>query len=135
MRCVSSLCVLLFLTACMGARPPLVRTEIVEVPVVQYVRMPPALTDQLQGPAAPAFACTAPTGQPVVCVHDGLMREVEWQAILARANEDRATTAFLGAGAGTAPEFQPANNPGRLERAPSQLLRQAFGRKAAGAGK
>lgn len=119
----------------MGARPPLVRTEIVEVPVVQYVRMPPALTDQLQGPAAPTFACTAPTGQSVVCVHDGLMREVEWQAILARANEDRATTAFLGTGAGTAPDFQPGINQGRLDRGPSQLLRHAFGKTAAGAGK
>lgn len=119
----------------MGARPPLVRTEIVEVPVVQYVRMPPALTDQLQGPAAPAFNCVAPAGQPVVCVHDGLMREVEWQAILARANEDRATAAFLGAGAGAAPEFQPTRNQDLVERGPSQLLRHAFGTKATGADK
>ncbi|MGB3393235.1 MAG: hypothetical protein WA956_05655 [Stenotrophomonas sp.] len=90
--------------------------EIVEVPVVEYVPLPAALTAPLAAPAAPAFNCTLPMGGPAVCVHDGLMREVEWQALLERANADRATSAFLGAGAGIAVMLRP------VELHPSQIV-------------
>ena len=119
----------------MASRPPLAPTELVEVPIIRYVPIPAALTDKLAAPAAPAFRCTQPSGEPAVCVHDGLMRELEWQAVLARANEDRATAAFLGAGAGTAAEFQPAINWPRLAPPESQLLRHAPSTNTAGSEK
>lgn len=118
LRCAACLFALLWLTACGATRRPLLHAEIVEVPVVEYVPLPAALTEPLAAPAAPAFNCTLPMGGPAVCVHDGLMREVEWQVILARANADRATAAFLGAGADAAAFFRP----GELRSPASQFV-------------
>ncbi len=118
---------LLWLTACGAARQPLLHAEIVEVPVAVYVPLPAALTAPLAAPAAPAFDCNLPTGKPAVCVHDGLMREIEWQAVLARANADRATAAFLGAGAGAAIMLRPA------ELHPSQVVSRPARTNATGA--
>lgn len=96
------------------------------MPVVEYAELPTALTEPLVAPAAPAFKCVQPNGQQAVCVHDGLMREIEWHSVLDRANADRATSAFLSVGAGAAARSQPASRSSRLEDQQSQLLRQAF---------
>lgn len=135
LRCAVCLFALLWLTGCGEARPSLPHAELIEVPVVEYVSLPAALTEPLVAPAAPAFSCVLTNGKPAVCVHDGLMREIEWQAILARANADRATAAFLGVGAGMAPRAQLASSERQLERKESQLLRQPVRTNTPGAEK
>jgi len=93
MHYAACLSALLSLTGC-GARKPLVRTELVEVPVERYVSVPAALTDPLPEPAPPAALCTL-GGVPAVCALDGLLWLGMWQKLLGRANEDRATTRAL----------------------------------------
>lgn len=109
--------------------------ELIEVPVAEYVPLPAALTVPLAAPAAPAFNCVLPSGKPAVCVHDGLMREIQWQAVLDRANADRATSAFLSVGAGIAPGAQPSRSERWLEGSQSQLLRQPVRTNTPGAEK
>ncbi|GEM_PF-915750 len=111
LRLLAFLCALLLLTACGATQQPLVRTELIEVPVVEYAPIPAALTTPLVAPAAPPLNCRLPNGKSTPCVMDGLLREAAWQALLERANEDRATTAKLGLNA----TLQPALNPRRLE--------------------
>lgn len=105
------LCALLLLIACGEIKQPPVRTELIEVPVVEYAPIPAALTTPLVAPAAPLFNCRLPDGKAVPCVMDALLREAAWQALLDRANEDRATTAKIALNA----TLQPALNPRRLE--------------------
>lgn len=84
------------LTACGASRQPLVRTEIVEVPVTQYVPLSEALTDPLPYLAPPPRNCRYRDGKPAVCALDGLLWITSPQAQIDRANEDRATAAKLG---------------------------------------
>ena len=72
-------------------RQPLVRTELVEVPVTQYAPLPAVLTEPLQAPAMPPRNCFYRNGTPAVCVLDGLIWHVQWQSFAERANDDRTT--------------------------------------------
>lgn len=120
LRFSAYLFVLLLLTACGEIKQPPVRTELIEVPVVEYATIPPALTKPLVGPAAPHFNCRLPDGKATPCVMDALLREAAWQAVLERANEDRATTAKLGLNA----TLQPTRDPRRLEPLQSHQVSQ-----------
>ena len=84
-------------------RQPLVRTELVEVPVTQYAPLPPALTEPLPHPPMPPRNCVYAkpplVGVPAVCALDGLLSIVHWQALEARANDDRTTAGKVSAGA------------------------------------
>ena len=91
MHCAASLCALLLLSACGAMRQPLVRTELVEVPVTQYAPLPAALTEPLPAPAMPPRNCFYKNGTPAVCALDGLIWAVHWQAFAERANDDRTT--------------------------------------------
>jgi hypothetical protein len=93
MRYAACLCALLLLTAC-GAHKPLIKTEVVQVPVDRYVSVPEALTGKVPEPPPPAPMCTL-LGKPVVCALDGLLWIGLWRELLERVNEDRATTAKL----------------------------------------
>ena len=84
-------------------RQPLVRTELVQVPVTAYAPLPAALTDPLPQPEGPARNCAQRDGTPAVCALDALLWIVQPQATIDRANEDRATAAKLSAGAGLTP--------------------------------
>lgn len=83
---------LLSLSAC-GAQTlqPLVRTELVEVPIKVHAPLDPALTDPLPMPSAPAEKCALPGGAPAVCALDALIWAGDLQAVIDRANVDRAT--------------------------------------------
>jgi hypothetical protein len=94
--CVICLCAALLLTACGAARQPLVRTELIEVPVNRYVALPAALTDPLPPPPEPAMQCRQRDGTPAVCALDGLLWSAKWEALLSRANADRAAASRLG---------------------------------------
>lgn len=84
------------LTACGASRQPLVRTEIVEVPVTQYVPLSESLTAPLPILEPPPRNCRYRDGRPAVCALDGLLWILNPQAQIQRANEDRATSAKLG---------------------------------------
>ena len=79
------------LTACGAARQPLVRTEIVEVPVVRYAALPLALTEPLAKPAPPPQNCRDRQGRPAVCALDGLLFQVDQDKVIDRCNDDRAS--------------------------------------------
>jgi hypothetical protein len=83
--------VLLSLTACGAARQPLIRTEIVELPVVTYAALPSALTEALAKPSAPPRNCRDQRGQPAVCAFDGLLYQVDQDKVIDRCNDDRAS--------------------------------------------
>lgn len=89
------LCALLWLTAC-GARQPLVRTELIDVPVDRYIALPEALTAPLPYPAPPSANCSDRQGRPAVCAEDGLLWILRWREIVDRANVDRAAASRLG---------------------------------------
>ena len=84
-------------------RQPLVRTELVEVPVTQYAPLPAVLTEPLPRPPMPPRNCVYAkpplAGVPAVCALDGLISIVHWQALSERANEDRQTAGKVTAGA------------------------------------
>lgn len=86
---------LLLLTACGASKPPLVRTELIEWPVLVYAQLPAAYTDPVQAPPPPPLACALPDGRKVPCVLDALMRDQQWQALLQQINEDRASAGRL----------------------------------------
>lgn len=90
---------MVLLTAC-GATKPLVRTELVEVPVVKYAELPADLTDPVAEPPPPLMNCFL-GALPTVCMLDALLRELDWQALLQRVNEDRMTAKKLTGGAAT----------------------------------
>ncbi len=129
MRFGAFLCALLLLTACGATQQPLVRTELIEVPVVEYAAIPAALTAPLVAPAPPPLDCKLPTGKATPCVFDTLLREAAWQAVLDRANEDRATTAKITLNA----TLQPPLNPRRLEPFLSHQVSQHGAITASGA--
>jgi len=91
--------VLLWLSACGAMRQPLVRTELVQVPVTAYAPLPAALTEPLPAPAPPSRNCRYKDGTPAVCALDGLLWQVHWEALKDRANQDRASAGKLSAGA------------------------------------
>ena len=128
LRLPAFLCALLLLTACGATQQPLVRTELIEVPVVEYAPIPAALTTPLVAPAAPPANCRLPDGKAAPCVLDALLREAVWQALLQRANEDRATAAKLGLDA----ILQPAIDPHRLEPIQSHQVSQQRAMTATG---
>ena len=84
-------------------RQPLVRTELVEVPVTQYAPLPAALTEPLPRPPMPPRNCVYAkpplTGVPAVCALDGLISIVHWQGLADRADDDRQTAGKVTAGA------------------------------------
>ena len=80
-------------------RQPLVRTELVEVPVTQYAPLPAVLTEPLQAPAMPPRNCFYRNGTPAVCALDSLIWHVQWQSFAERANDDRQTAGKVTAGA------------------------------------
>lgn len=83
------------LAGCGETKQPLVRTELVEWPVLVYVELPPALTDPLEAPPPPAPLCRLQDGTLTPCVIDAIVREATWQQLLQRANDDRATSGRL----------------------------------------
>jgi len=84
-------------------RQPLVRTELVEVPVTQYAPLPAVLTEPLPRPPMPPRNCVYVkpplAGVPAVCALDGLLWQLEWEALGDRANDDRTTAGKVSAGA------------------------------------
>lgn len=92
-RLLACLCAVLLLTAC-GHGKPLVRTELVEVPVVQYAALPADLTDPVPEPPPPPMSCVLGL-LPTVCALDAILRELDWKALLQRVNEDRMTAKKL----------------------------------------
>ena len=86
----------MWLTACGAMRPAPVRTELIDVPITLYAPLPAALTDPLPLPPAPPRNCRLPGGAPAVCALDGLLWGADLQAVLDRANADRASAAKLG---------------------------------------
>lgn len=90
---------MLSLTAC-GAtsrvQQPLVRTELVEVPIDRYIALPTALTDPLPYPQPPEMNCKDRFGKPRACVVDGLLWTLSWRELVDRANADRAAASRLG---------------------------------------
>ena len=95
LRCAICLCVLLLLSACGAARQQTVRTELIEVPTIAYAPLPGALTEPLVAPPPPPRNCLLRHAMPAVCALDALMWAEKWYEVLARANEDRATSAKL----------------------------------------
>lgn len=93
--CAICLCVTLLLAACGATKQPLIRTEIVEVPVIRYRPLPATLTESLPRPATPPRSCKHRDGRPAVCALDGLLQIMDWQSVTDRADEDRATSANL----------------------------------------
>lgn len=80
---------------------PLVRTELVQVPVTEYAPLPAALTDPLPAIPPPPRNCHYADGTtPAVCALDGLLWIVRPQSVIERADADRATAGKLSAGAG-----------------------------------
>ena len=77
-------------------RPAPVRTELIQVPITLYAPLPAALTDPLAMPPAPPRQCRLPGSAPAVCAQDGLLWIADLQAVLDRANADRAAAARLG---------------------------------------
>lgn len=65
LRGLLALCALVSLTACDTPRL-VVRSELVEVPVRQYVPVPTQLTEPVADPAKPSPECVA-SGKPVLC--------------------------------------------------------------------
>lgn len=60
--------------------------------------LPAQLTAPLAEPAPPPARCRDPqTGEPAVCVLDGLNWIEDWRAVLHQANADRATAARITA--------------------------------------
>lgn len=84
---------MVLLTAC-GHSKPIVRTELVEVPVVRYASLPSDLTDQVPEPPPPPMSCMLGV-LPTVCALDAILRELDWKALLQRVNEDRMTAKKL----------------------------------------
>ncbi|WP_157768074.1 hypothetical protein [Xanthomonas citri] len=95
LRFVHSLCVLPLLTGCGASKPPLVRTELIEWPVLVYAQLPAAYTDPITAPLPPPADCTLPDGRKVPCVLDSLLRDEQWQTLLRLINEDRASAGRL----------------------------------------
>lgn len=69
------------------------------MPVTAYAPLPAALTDPLAMPVPPPRNCRSRSGVPAVCALDGLAWIVKLQAVIDRANADRASAAKLSAGA------------------------------------
>lgn len=95
----------------MADRSPLVRTELVEIPVTAYAPLPPTLTEPLPAPPPPAYNCVLPDGRATVCALDALLHQEQWQTLRQRANEDRATSALISLQA----SFQPGVKPSWLD--------------------
>ncbi len=65
------------------------------MPVIQYVPVPPALTQHIDMPRRPPEHC-AYKGKPAVCVIDGLLQIPALRGLIKRANADRADASQLG---------------------------------------
>ena len=117
------LCALPWLAACGATRAPLVRTEVVEVPVTAYAELPPALTAPLAEPAVPPLNCKLRSGLLVPCAYDALMSIVDWREVVQQADADRASAAKIS---------QPHADPQGLEAGQSHPLGQAGSKVSAG---
>jgi hypothetical protein len=104
LRCLAWLCARLSLTACGLWRPkapaPVIRTEVVEVPVYVYKPLPRELTAPLLAPPPPSRNWADAMGTPAVGALDGLATIPAWGKVLGICNRDRANAAQYGASDG-----------------------------------
>lgn len=111
-RCALLLFALLWLGGCGETKQAPVRTELIEWPVIVYAELPATLTEPLQAPPPPSANCKLPDGTSTPCAFDALIRELSWQQLLQRVNDDRATSGRLGGAKLLAPTSRTAGDAG-----------------------